>query len=153
MGYVIKNKITGERTKIRNEEYEYLHKLKGNQPDFLYRYLELRQTGRVKEFLKYFPEYHNFVNMYRETIHTFTENLYLYYISVNITKTTVLSNVPYCYKPLLYKIHGNYISAKMDDKLFKVSRKYVIDYVNNLHPSILMHALKKYMDICYSSTL
>ena len=151
MGYVIKNNITGERTKLRNPKYEYLHKLKGNQSNFLYRYLELRQTGQVKELLNYFPEYYNSVNMYRETIHTFTENLYLYYISVNVTKTTLLSNVPYCYKQHVYKIHGHYISSKIDDKLFKVSRKYVIDYINNLHPSVLMYSLNKYVDMCYTS--
>jgi hypothetical protein len=151
MGYVIKNKMTGERTKLRNPKYEYLHKLKGNQPDFFYRYLELRQLGQVKEFLYYFPEYYNSVNMYRETIHTFTENLYLYYINVNITRTTSLSNVPYCYKQHVYKIHGQYLLSKIDDKLFKVSIKYIIDYVNNLHPSSLMHSLNKYVDMCYTS--
>ena len=151
MGYVIKNKMTGERTKLRNEEYEYLHKLKGNQSDFLYRYLELRQLGQVKEFLYYFPEYYNSVNMYRETIHTFTENLYLYYISVNVTKITLLSNVPYCYKQHVYKIHGKYITEKMNNVSFKVSRKYVIDYVNNLHPSVFICTLNKYVDMCYTS--
>ncbi len=151
MGYVIKNKMTGERTKLRNPKYEYLHKLKGNQPDFFYRYLELRQLGQVKEFLHYFPEYYNSVNMYRETIHTFTENLYLYYINVNITRTTSLSNIPYCYKQHVYKIHGQYLLSKIDDKLFKVSIKYIIDYVNNLHPSSLMHSLNKYVDMCYTS--
>lgn len=151
MGYVIKNTTTGERTKLRNEEYEYLHKLKGNQPDFFYRYLELRQTGQVKEFIRYFPEYYNFVNMYRETIYTFTENLYLYYINVNLTKTTLLLNVPYCYKQHVYKLHGQYIKEKINNKLFKISRKYVIDYVNNLHPSVLIHSLNKYVDMCYTS--
>lgn len=151
MGYMIKNTMTGERTKLRNEEYEYLHKLRGNQSDFFYRYLELRQSGKVKELLNYFPEYYNLVNMYRETIHTFTENLYSYYINVNIIKTTLLSNVPYCYKQHVYKIHGQYISEKMNDELFKVSRKYVIDYVNNLHPSLFICSLNKYVDMCYSS--
>lgn len=153
MGYVIKNKMTGERTKLRNPEYEYLHKLKGNQSDFFYRYLELRQSGKVKEFLRYFSEYYNLVNMYRETIHTFTENLYLYYVSVNVTRTTPLSNVPYCYKQHVYKLHGQYITEKINEASFKISRKFVIDYVNNLHPSILIYALKKYIDMCYSSSL
>ena len=151
MGYIIKNTITGERTKLRNQEYEYLHKLRGNQSDFFYRYLELRQLGKVQELLNYFPEYHNLVNMYRETIHTFTENLYLHYVNVNITRTSSLSNIPYCYKQHVYKIHGQYLASKIDDKLFKVSRKYVINYVNNLHPSSLMHALNKYVDMCYTS--
>lgn len=151
MGYVIKNNITGERTKLRNPKYEYLHKLKGNQPNFLYRYLELRQTGQVKELLNYFPEYYNCVNMYRNTIHTFTESLYLYYINVNIMRTTSLTNVPYCYKQHVYKIHGQYLSQKINNELFKISQKYVIDYVNNLHPSVLMYSLNKYIDMSYSS--
>ena len=57
------------------------------------------------------------------------------------------------YKQYVYKIHGQYIKEKMNDASFKVSRKYIINYVNNLHPSSLMYSLKKYIDMCYSPSL
>lgn len=153
MGYVIKNKITNERTKIRNDEYEKLHKLRGNQSDLLYQYLLLRQSSEVKNYLQYFPENYDLMNSYRNTLHTFTENVYLYYIAINIMRTTILSNVPSCYKQHLYKLHGLYILKKINEPSFKITKKYIIDYVNKLHPSILIISLNKYLDVCYSSTL
>jgi hypothetical protein len=151
MGYVIRNLSTGERTKLRNQEYEYLHKLRGNQMDFFYRYLELRQLDNVKEFLKYFPENYNLFISYRDTLHNFTENVYLYYFMVNVTRTATLGNIPNCYKKMVYKLHGLYISEKINNPSFKISRKYVIDYVNKLHPSILIKCLNEYVDDCYNT--
>lgn len=144
MGYVIKNATTNERTKLRNPEYEYLHKLKGNQYDFFYHYLLLRQSNKVKKYLQYFVENSTLVNFYRNLVHTFTNNLYFQYHSVHIAKISKLSDVPYCYRQLVYKIHGLYISQKNINPSFKITRKDVIDYVNSLHPSILYTCCKNY---------
>lgn len=151
MGYVIKNLSTGERTKIRNDEYEYLHKLRGNQPDFLYQYLTLRQSGKISEYLKYFPEDYNTMNSYRSLFHNFTENVYLYYFSINVTRTNTLGTIPYFYRRFVYNLHGLYISEKANNQRFKVTRKYVIDYVNSLHPSIIIKCLNEYIDNCYTN--
>ena len=53
-GIVIKNMLTGERTKIRNSNYERVRHLKGNTPKLQYHYYYLRQNGLVKDFLKYY---------------------------------------------------------------------------------------------------
>ena len=143
MGYVFKNKNTGERCKLRNQEYEYLHKLIGNQSDFFYHYIQLRQQGIVKDFLKYFPEYSDMIDECRNRIHTYTQNLVGYYFEVKITKSIKLSDVHYAYKPHVYKIHGEYMKEKINNPYFKVDKKYVINYVNSLHPSVLMYALNK----------
>jgi hypothetical protein len=144
MGYVFKNKITGERCKLRNQEYEYLHQLVGNQPDFFYHYMQLRQSGNMKSFLKYFPEYTDMANECRGRIHSYTENLWAYYFEVKIVKSIKLSDVHYAYKPHVYKIHGQYMEGKVQNPYFKVDKKYIMNYVNNLHPSVLMYAINKY---------
>ena len=151
MGYVIKNLSTDERTKIRNDEYEYLHNLKGNQQDFFYQYLTLRQSGQVKEYLRYFPENYSSLISYRDTLHNFTQNVYLYYYMIHVMRNTTLANIPHCYKNFVYKLHGLYISEKMNEPSFKVSKKYVIDYINKLHPSLLIKSLNEYINICYAS--
>jgi hypothetical protein len=151
MGYVIKNISTGERTKLRNEEYEYLHKLKGNQPDLLYHYLSLRQSGFMREYLKYFPENYNLFNGYRNEIHSFTETVHSCYKLMHITKEMV-HDIPKCYKQHVYKIHGIYISHKINNTPFKVTKQCVIDYINELHPSMLINSLNEHLDICYSPT-
>jgi hypothetical protein len=151
MGYVIKNVFTGERTKLRNDEYEYLHKLKGNQPDLLYHYLSLRQSGCMIEYLKYFPENYNLFNGYRNELHCFTENVYSCYKLIHIEKERGY-DIPKCYKQHVYKIHGIYISHKINNTPFKVTKPCVINYINELHPSILIKSLNEYLNICYSPT-
>lgn len=150
MGYVIKNLSTGERTKVRNKEYEYFQNLRGNQYDFLYHYLTLRQSGKIREYLGSFPEKYSEMKSYRDLFHKFTENVYFYYFSVNITKTNKLSDIPYFYRKYVYNLHGLYISEKNNDAKFKVTKYYVINYVNNLHPSILIKSLNQYLDYCNS---
>ena len=41
MGYVLHNEISGERVKYRNENYEYVRHLRGNNPKIQYRHLIL----------------------------------------------------------------------------------------------------------------
>lgn len=146
MGYVVKNKRTNERTKVRNEEYEYLHKLRGNESYFLYQYLILRQNGRMRDYLKYFPESCQSFNYYRDLLHSFTEKLYLCYVSVHITKTQQLSYAPRCYRRNVFEIHREYLSKKTHDpsSKFKITRKFVIDYVNGLDRRTLLGCLNLY---------
>ena len=47
----------GTRTKLRNPNYEDIRKLRGNQAKLQYQYLTLRQNGKMKDFLIYYPEY------------------------------------------------------------------------------------------------
>lgn len=143
MGYVIRNKDTNERTKLRNPEYEYLHKLKGNQYDFFYQYLLLRQSKSLKEYLTYFPEYSSLMGFYRETIHGLTNTVYTYYCLIHVKQMTHLSLIPQCYRKLVYNLHGEYISQKKTNPSFKITKKSVIDYINGLHPSILYSCYNK----------
>ena len=68
MGIVIRHK-NGERTKIRNPNYEYIKKIRGNNSKLQYQYLSLRNVGNVKEYLKYFPENAKHFATYRKHIH------------------------------------------------------------------------------------
>ena len=43
VGVVLHNKVTGERSKIRNPVYEQVRNLRGNQPKLQYQYLSLRK--------------------------------------------------------------------------------------------------------------
>ena len=53
-GVVIKTD-DGARYKFRNPNYEHVRHLRGNQPKLQYQYLVLRQSGKVKEYLQYYP--------------------------------------------------------------------------------------------------
>jgi hypothetical protein len=140
VGTFIKNYTTGERTKIENPNYEFLHTLRGNQPYLLYHYICLRQDDRVKMFLYYFPEYKHEITTYRKKIHTFTQNLYSLYIDCYIRKTIVTNNLEPAYKKHLYHLHQLYVTEwKVNGTT--VSKPKVIEYVNTLHPSFLFSSL------------
>jgi hypothetical protein len=140
VGVVIHNKLTGERTKIRNPVYEQVRNLRGNQPKLQYHYLCLRKDGKVKDFLNYFPENIKEFSIYRDEVHRFTKTLFTNYISCYIRKERPLIEFSEQYRTNMYNIHQIYINDLREKKLY-VTNNVVQNYVNEMHPSILMHCL------------
>jgi len=54
-GVVLKNGIY--RTKIRNPNYNYARQLRGNTTNLKYLYYDLVKTGKIHEYLNFYPEY------------------------------------------------------------------------------------------------
>ena len=144
MGVVIKNLETGERTKIRNPIYEEVRHLRGNQPKLQYQYLSLRHSGKLSEYLKYFPETKEEMSKYRDQVHMFTNTLHKNYISCYVNKERPLRDFPDQYRTHMFKIHEIFLNELREKKLF-VSNTVVIKYVNALHPSLLMYCLNHNM--------
>ena len=140
LGFVVYNEKTGERTKLRNPSYETVKQLRGNQPKLQYHYLCLRKEGKVGDFLKYFPEYKNDFTGFRVGVHIFTNILYSNYISCYIKKQKPLIEFSEQYRTHMFNIHKQYLNELKEQKLF-VTKSIVINYVNNIHPSLLMHCL------------
>jgi hypothetical protein len=144
LGVVIYNKKTGERTKIRNPVYEQVRHLRGNQPKLQYQYLSLRKQGKVKDFLNFYPENKKNFSTYRDQVHLFTDTLFSNYISCYIKKEKPLNEFPEQYKTHMFHIHQKYINELREKKMF-ITNTIVIEYVNNLHPSLLMYCLNYQM--------
>jgi hypothetical protein len=144
LGVVIHNKTTGERTKIRNPVYEQVRNLRGNQPKLQYQYLFLRSEGKIKDFLKYYPENKQIFSTFRDQIHLFTNTLFLNYVSCYIKKDKPLIEFSEQYRTHMYNIHQNYLNDLREKKLF-VTNVIVQKYVNKLHPSLLMYSLNYQM--------
>ena len=109
-GIVIKHTESGERTKIRNPNFEYVKKLKGNQPKLLFRYLQLRQTRTIQKYLTYFPQDKAAFDVFRNQIHAFSEELHDYYLKYHVHKIIKLDEIPAYMKPHIYAIHGIYLN-------------------------------------------
>ena len=138
-GVVIWNN-KGERTKIRNSNYETIKHLKGNSPKLQYHYYHLRQTGNVGDYLKYYPEHRSDFSIFRKELHKYTNQLYQNYISCFIKKQKKLVDFPYQYKTHMFKIHELYLNdLKLDGKF--VNKQVVMNYVNTLPPPRLMHVI------------
>ena len=142
LGIVIRHK-SGERTKIRNPNYEYIKKIRGNNSKLQYQYLSLRNIGNVKEYLKYFPENAKQFAMYRNHVHEFTYTLHINYINCFVKKKKKLAEYSHQFKPHMYYLHQHYLSIKDENKY--INKDIVINYVNKIHPSILMYCLNYHM--------
>lgn len=140
MGVVIKHKMSGERMKIRNPNYELVRKLRGNQPKLQYQYMTLRSEGKVGEYLHYFPEAREQFNMFRDQVYNFTQQLCNNYRSCYIKKTKPLIQYPSQYRMHMFTLHQDYLSVLRETNKF-VNKQYVIEYVNKLHPSKLMFSV------------
>ena len=144
VGIVIHNKISGERTKIRNPVYEQVRNLRGNQPKLQYQYLCLRKEGKVKDFLKYYPENKREFSTFRDQVHLFTNTLYSNYVSCYMKKEKPLIEFSEQYRTHMFNIHQRYMNELKDKKLY-VTNMVVQKYVNELHPSLLMYCLNYQM--------
>jgi len=144
LGVVVKNIETGERTKFRNPIYEEVRHLRGNQTKLQYQYLALRHSGKLPDFLKYYPETKDEMSKFRDHVHMFTNTLHQNYISCYIKKTKPLREYPDQYRTHMFKIHEQYINDLKPKNSF-VTNTVVIKYVNQLHPSLLMYCLNHNM--------
>jgi hypothetical protein len=140
MGIVVRNKETGERTKFRNPIYEEVRHLRGNQPKLQYQYLCLRHSGKLPEFLKYYPETKEEMSKFRDQVHMFTQNLHKNYISCYVKKEQQLGLYSPQYRTHMFKLHEHFVNELRPKGLY-VTNTEVIKYVNNLHPSLLMYCL------------
>jgi len=140
LGVVVYNNLTGERMKIRNPVYEQVRSLRGNQPKLQYQYLSLRKEGKVADFLKFFPENKKEFSAFRDQIHLFTSTLFGNYASCYIKKEKPLKEFSDQYKTHMFNIHKIYMDDLREKKMF-ITNTTVINYVNNLHPSLLMYCL------------
>jgi hypothetical protein len=140
VGVVIHNKLTGERSKIRNPVYEQVRNLRGNQPKLQYQYLSLRKEGKVKDFLKFYPENKNEFSTFRDQVHLFTNTLYSNYVSCYIKKERPLMEFSEQFRTHMFNIHQLYMNEFREKKQY-VTNTVVQNYVNELHPSLLMYCL------------
>ena len=140
VGVVLHNKITGERSKIRNPVYEQVRNLRGNQPKLQYQYLSLRKEGKVGDFLKFYPESKKEFSGFRDQVHLFTDTLFSNYVSCYIKKEKPLKEFSEQYRTHMFNIHQKFINELREKKHF-VTNTVVQKYVNELHPSLLMYCL------------
>ena len=139
LGIMLKHP-SGIRSKVRNPNYEKVRHLKGNSPKIQFQYYNLYQTGRVKEFLLYYPEYKQDFWKFRTELVQWTKELFLCYKSIYIQKTADYKTIPYVFRPHVSALHKIYCFDLRPLKKY-VDKQIVIQYVNNLPPQRLMYSI------------
>lgn len=142
-GFLLKNIETGLRTKERNPNYEVVRKLRGNQAKLQYQYLILIKSKDVTNFLKYYQEYKKDFFLFRKLLRQFTHALYKNYISCYICKEKPLLEYSNQYRTHMYYIHEIY-KNELKQLGQKINLEVVINYVNNLHPSLQMAGMNMF---------
>ena len=140
VGIQVYNKYTGFRTKLRNPSYEQVKFLKGNSPKLQFQYYNLRQANKVKDFLRYYPEYKQEFARLRLEMHKWTQQLFINYQECYVKKYKPLKDFAYQFRPHMYQLHRRYLN-EFRTLGYYVSKQEVIKYVNALHPAKLMYAV------------
>ena len=138
-GVMFRDKTTGARVKISNPNYEAIRRLRGNHPKAQYRYLVLRQDGKVGEYLRFFPEDASAFEAFGKHVGAFIKQLHSTYIQAKPMRggdECVARHL----LPHVRGLHKIYLS-KLRPEGRKVHRGTVTEYVAALPPARLMFAL------------
>jgi len=138
IGVMIKS-VDGSRSKIIVPAYKYIKDLRGNYNKLQFQYLCLRRDNKVKEYLRYFPESNKKFSEFRKHIHSFTDTLHKNYVSCYIKKEFPLLNFPENFRTHMFNIHQKYLEIRENGGY--INKNTVVEYVNNLDPSLLMYSL------------
>lgn len=140
MGVIVKNDLTGVRSKIRNPQYETVRRLRGNQPKLQYHFLELRKAGNVFKYLEFFNQSAQQFDIFRDQVDQFTKQLHTNYIMCYIKKTKPLKEYPAQYRTHMFLLHRIYVESLRDENKH-ISKARVIEYVDELPPAKLMFSI------------
>jgi hypothetical protein len=136
-GLVFQDVGSSRRWRLRNPAYVIVRTLRGPEAGQAARFLRLRHSGNVKQYLSYFREESNMMWEFEKTLRQRSSELYGAYNDMNKLKTKSMRDLPYSLRPHVYALHGKYlaqISAKKDESatVESISKTTVIDYVNAL---------------------
>ncbi len=129
-GFMIQDPNSTKRWKILNPEYTKVQELRGNEFSDVSRFLRLRKEGKVKEYLKYFKEDSELFWGFEEKLRQRTHELYEAYVDMNKLKKKTMKDLPYCFRPHIYKIHGDYLKTLPNP--VPVLKENIVSFMNNL---------------------
>lgn len=140
VGLMFLNLTTGERACMENQAYKNVRELRGNHPNLQYQYLCLKNMGRVKEFLRYFPNYKEIFYQFYKQYNDFITDTHQSYISYYVQKTGI--KISKKFFPLIYKVHHEvYLPSKLGEEPLIIRRSVIADYVAKLSPNVLLYYL------------
>ena len=133
-GLVFQDLNSSRRWRFRNPAYMVVRSLRGSEANPLERFLRLRASGKVKQYLGYFREEGPAMWEFEQTLRSITEDLYNSYNDMNKFKTKGMRDLLYSLRPHVYALHGVYLK-RINDPLVSVKsmlKDDVVKYVNSL---------------------
>ena len=121
----------GNRWRIRSSTYTYLRKLRGNEAKPLDRFLRLRSTNSVTEYLKHYGEERQVFWDFETTLRRRTKEIYDSYVTVHKSHEKKLADLSQPDKTVVFKLHSHFL-ANLRPQSKSVRMQDVIDLVNAL---------------------
>lgn len=115
-GVILFHKTKNVQVKIYSKEYSKLYKIRGNNPNIRFRYLEVRQDEGVRqEFVKLYPLYEDLFLEYENILYQLSKLIRYYYIQRYIkNKYVTLPKEEYI---LMKKCHDWYLTNRSENKI------------------------------------
>lgn len=141
MGISFLQKTNGDRSFVIHSKYEQLRLLRGTHPNLMYQYICLRRINRVKEFLRYFPQYKAMFWTFHIMFNNLLEHMHKCYYDYYVKKLTLKTA-----KSLFYHIsqihHTIYKPSLLESKTVVITKQVVYEYLQSLEPGCLFHLLQ-----------
>lgn len=140
MGLMFTNVKTGDHCPVVNATYEEAKKLRGNHPNLQYQYLCVRRTGKITEFLKYFPMYKKMFYGFNNDFCNYAHNLHQAYMQKYVLSSSTEISKKYYYH--VKQIHHTlYLPSLQSGSKIIIRKTIVRDYLDSLDPDVLLHIL------------
>ena len=138
-GFMFTEQKTGDRITMRNERYEYIKELRGNYSHVQYLYLNLMRTGRLMEFLQWFPIYKKLFYKNYELYKKFVESVHNAYMDLSVHKhknLSIDSNIKY----IIHRLNSEVFIPSLKGERVIITRRVVWRYLlDNISPNMVMY--------------
>jgi hypothetical protein len=136
-GFVYQDPVSSRRWRVRSQAYTKVRSLRGAEASPFTRFLRLREEGKMKDYLRYFPEESNLMWAMEQAWRARTQKLYEYYVEKNKAKKIGLTDIPHPFRQHVYAIHGKYLEQMAAAKengtyVAPIVKDSVIAYINGL---------------------
>ena len=143
-GLMITNLGTGERVAIKNQEYERLRQIRGNNPNMQYHFYALMESNQVSSFLDHFPKYERLFAKFSKQLHDFIRNIHDAYVIYYVQKRGKQVRIPSNIFPHIYKLHFDvHVPSLSEGEKIIVTKKVVSDYINAMQPKEKLYFINK----------
>lgn len=143
-GVMITHLQSGERVSIKNNEYERLKKIRGNNPNMQYHYYSLLQSGQVESFLNHFPKYERMFARFNKQLNDFIRNIHDAYVLYYVQKRGKQIKIPTNIFPHIYKLHfEKRLPSLTSGENLIITKKVVSEYINGMQPKEMFYFINK----------
>ncbi len=142
-GLVFKD-LSGNRWRFRNEKYQMVKSLRGNNADPLTRFVLMFQQNITKKYLEFYPEEKLEFELYNVIMLTMINTILNYYKSLHLYKFILKEDIDKMYWPHLYNLHGHYL-ANLRGKGLGLTVVDIHQYLQKQPWQRIVFLMKKFM--------